>query len=112
MVSYTDSMTPRFGFHDLHSFKDFLVFVKLCAPDLFPRRDGYGPGEQWTLDRAFDGLRLGLKMAVREKGERREFADLLHLVDEAYDAYKSGDVRSGFMKLEQVQKLLQKIPSQ
>jgi len=66
----------------------------------------------WTLELAFDGLRVGFDIAVREKGERREFAESRRLVEEAYDAYKSGDVRSGFMKLEEVQKLLRKVPSQ
>ena len=102
----------KFGFTDLHSFKDFVGFVKLCAPELFPIRDGFGPDEQWTVDRAFQGLRLGLNMAVQEKGERPEFAESNKLIEAAYDAYKVGDVRSGFMKLEQVQKLLRKVPSQ
>jgi hypothetical protein len=112
MASYTDRKRPRFGFHDLHSFKDYVGFVKLCAPELFPPRDGYGPNEQWTLDLALEGLRLGLKMAVQEKGKRVEFSESCRLVEEAFDAYKSGDVRLGFMKLEQVQKLLNKVPSQ
>jgi hypothetical protein len=112
MASSTDKARPRFGFRDLHSFKDFVGFVKLCAPELFPSRDGYGSDEQWTLDLAFEGLRLGLDMAVREKGERIEFAESRRLVEEAYNAYKGGDVRSGFAKLELVQKLLRKVPSQ
>lgn len=112
MASDIDGKRPRFGFHDVHSFKDFVVFVKLCAPDLFPPRDGYGPDEQWALDLAFDGLRLGLDMAVKEKGQRREFAEARQLVEEAFDAYKCGDIRSGSMNLERLQKLLNKVPSQ
>ena len=50
-------------------------------------------------------------MAVREKGERAEFTESRQLVEEAYNAYKSRDIRTGFMNLEQVQKLLGKIPS-
>ncbi|MGD0144805.1 MAG: trigger factor [Rhizomicrobium sp.] len=102
----------NFPFNDLHSFKDFVVFVQICSATKFPQREGALADTPWTLDRAFEGLRLGLDMAVQEKGERREFAESRRLVEEAYDAYKSGDVRSGFTKLEQVQKLLNKVPSQ
>jgi hypothetical protein len=102
----------RFGFTDLHSFKDYVGFAKLCLPDRFPHRDGVSADEQWSVDLAFQGLRLGLEMAVREKGERPEFEESRRLVENAYDAYKSGNVRSGFMKLAQVQKLLNKVPSQ
>ena len=102
----------RFPFSDLHSFKDYVGFVQLSLPNRFPRREGAAASAQWTPDLAFDGLRLGLDMAVQEKGERIEFAESRRLVEEAYNAYKSGDIRSGFAKLEQVQKLLRKVPSQ
>jgi hypothetical protein len=102
----------KFPFNDLHSFKDFVVFVQICSPNRFPLREGTLANTPWTLDLAFEGLRLGLDMAVREKGERREFTESRRLVGEAYDAYKSGDVRSGFTKLEEVQKLLRRVPSQ
>ncbi|HUO91806.1 MAG TPA: hypothetical protein VMU22_02740 [Rhizomicrobium sp.] len=102
----------NFPFSDLHSFKDYVVYVQTYLPDRFPPRAAVGPEDQWTLDLAFVGLRLGLDRAVQETGERKEFAESRRLVEEAYDAYRSGDIRSGFMKLEQVQKLLQKVPSQ
>lgn len=102
----------KFPFNDLHSFKDYVGFVQLCSPDKYPRREGAAINAQWTLALAFEGLRLGLDMAVEEKGERPAFTESRRLVEEAFDAYISGDIRSGFMKLEQVQKLLQKIPSQ
>lgn len=100
-----------FPFNDFHSFKDFVVFVKICSATRFPQREGALAKTPWTLDLAFEGLRLGLSMAVRENGARQEFAESGRLVDEAYEAYKAGDVRSGFNKLEQVQKLLSKVPS-
>jgi len=102
----------KFPFNDFHSFKDFVVFVQICSANKFPQRQGALADTPWTLDLAFEGLRQGFRMAVQEKGERPAFAESRRLVEEAYDAYKSGDIRSGFMKLEQVQKLLQKIPSQ
>lgn len=101
-----------FPFSDLHSFKDYVVYVQTYLPDRFPPRKAAGPEDQWTLDLAFEGLRFGLKMATQEKGEHLEFAESRLLVAQAYDAYKSGDIRSGFAKLDEVQKLLRKIPSQ
>lgn len=102
----------KFGFTDLHSFKDYVGFAKLCLPDRFPPREGVSASDQWSLDLAFDGLRFGLSMAIQEKGDLGEFAESGRLIDEAYAAYKSGDIRSGFIKLEQVQKLLGKVPSE
>ena len=102
----------NFPFNDFHSFKDFVVFVQICSVTKFPQRDGLLSNAPWTLDLAFDGLRFGLNMAVQEKGERQEFAKSRCLVEKAYQAYKSGDVRSGFETLEQVQKRLRKVPSQ
>src|SRR6185437_15701385 len=105
-------MAAKFPFSDLHSFKDYVGFVKICAPDRFRPREGVGPDDQWTLDPAFDGLRLGLKMAAEEKGERAEFARGRMLVEEAYAAYRDGRMRDGFFRLEELQKLLRKVPSQ
>ena len=104
-------MAAAFPFSDLHSFKDYVVFVQTYLPDRFRLREGVGPADQWTLELAFEGLRLGLTMAAAEKGERPEFAQGLALVEEAYAAYRSDDTRGGFFKLEELQKLLKKVPS-
>jgi hypothetical protein len=101
----------RFPFNDLHSFKDYVGFVQLCSPDAFPLREGAAVATPWTIDLAFEGLRQGLNMSIEEKGDRIEFSESRRLIEQAYDAYKSGDVRSGFATLEQVQKLLGKVPS-
>jgi hypothetical protein len=105
-------MAAKFPFTDLHSFKDYVGFVKICAPDRFPSREGVGPDDQWTLDLAFEGLRLGLRMATEEKGKRAEFELGESLVEGAYTAYRDGRVRDGFFKLEELRKLLRKVPSQ
>jgi hypothetical protein len=104
-------MAAAFPFSDLHSYKDYVVFVQTYLPDRFRPREGVGPADQWTLDLAFEGLRLGLKMAAEEKGEREEFTRGLVLVEEAFAAYRKKDVRGGFFKLEELQKLLKKVPS-
>lgn len=90
-------MAARFPFSDLHSFKDYVGFVKICAPDRFPQREGVGLADQWTLDLAFEGLRLGLEMATEEKGEREEFAKGRALVEDAYAACRDGRMRDGFL---------------
>ncbi len=104
-------MARQFGFSDLHSFKDYVVWVQTGASTKFPVEEWASPDDQMTLDLAFEGLRLGLKMAVEEKGERAEFTRGRALVEEAYAAYRDGNVRDGFFKLEELQKLLKKVPS-
>lgn len=104
-------MAREFPFSDLHSFKDYVGFVKLCAPEDFPLRDYGVPADQWTLESAFDGLRYGLRIALNEDGMRDIFALGAVLVDEAYDAYRNGRLRDGFLKLEELQTLLKRIPS-
>lgn len=58
-----------FGFSDLHGFKDFVVFVLSCAPDLFPEEDWLPANQQMNLERAFIGLRFGLDIIRKEVGE-------------------------------------------
>src|SRR5258708_1057981 len=102
----------RFGFSDLHSFKDYVGFVKLCAPNEFPQDDGVEPEEEGTVDLGFEGMRLGLRMAAEEKGRLPVFDYCGELVEEAYAHYREGRMREGFFKLEEVQKLLKKVRSQ
>ena len=101
----------KFPFTDLHSFKDYVGFVKLCGPSDFPLREGVEESDQWTLDLAFEGLRHGLRIAVEEKGELPALAECRLLVEEAFTHYQQGKMREGFFNLEQVQTLLKKIPS-
>lgn len=99
----------KFPFNDLHSFKDYVVFVRMCAPDRFPTREGVQPEDQWTLDLAFQGLRTGLSRAVAEKGPRAEFDEFSKLVEDAYIHYKAGRIKDGFMVLEQANKTLKRV---
>ena len=102
----------KFPFSDLHSFKDFVGFVKLCAPDMFPEREGLGQEDQWTLDLAFEGLRNGIKLAVAEKGDRPEFEECKVLIEDAKSAYLLDRRKEAYLKLDAVSKLLKKIPTQ
>jgi hypothetical protein len=112
-MAYTspENIMSQFPFSDLHSFKDYIVFVQTYLPDRFHPREGVGPEEQWTLELAFEGLRHGMKISTEEKGERPEFATCWALIEEAYTAYREGRMRDGFFKLEAMQKLLKKVPS-
>jgi hypothetical protein len=102
----------RFPFTDLHSFKDYVEFVKNAAPDRFPKCDWAGPDDQWTLELAFEGLRHGLKQAVEEKGKLPVFEKSEKLVEEAYHHYREGRKKEGYFKLDEIAKLLRKVPSQ
>jgi hypothetical protein len=103
---------PAFGFTDLHGFKDFVSMVITCAPDLFMPYDWLGPDEQLNLGRAFDGLRYGLHLTAREKGELPLLARCSALVEEAYGLYESGQDDPGRRRLEVMEKLLKTLPSQ
>jgi hypothetical protein len=95
----------------LHSFKDFVTYVQTYLPDRFPPREAVGPDDQWSIELAFVGLRQGLVQATREKGELTDLAECMFFVDEAEKSYRAGDVRGGFTHLENVRKLLRRIPT-
>lgn len=101
----------KFPFHDLHGFKDYVAFVQTYAPDRYPVRDGRPVADQWSLDLAFEGLRHGLDIAVKEKGELPVLPRCRELVDEAYAHYLAGRKREGFFTLSEMEKLLNTIPS-
>ena len=102
----------KFPFTDLHSFKDYVGFVRMCAPSSFPPREGVLQSEQWSLDLAFAGLRAGLVLAEQEKGQRSVFLTCSGLFEAAYREYVEGDIRAGFTSLAEAQKLLRTVPSQ
>ena len=111
MASSPD-IPDTYGFNDLHSFKDFVCYVYACAPDLFPFDDWRSPEDQMTLERAFVGLRYGLDLAAKEKGESAVLARCRALVEESYAEYKAGRDHAGQLKLEEVEKLLAKLPTE
>jgi hypothetical protein len=102
----------KFPFTDLHSFKDYVIYVQTYLPDDFRPREGVGPDEQWSMELAFRGLREGLKLAAQEKGPGQVFTDCEQLVEDAYLEYLAGRKRAGFFKLEEVNKLLRRVPTQ
>lgn len=99
----------NFPFHDLHGFKDYVVFVRMCAPDRFPEREGMPDDEQWTLDLPFQGLRTGLQQAKETKGPRAELDEFGVLVERAHAHYLGGQAKDGFVALEQANRVLKRI---
>jgi hypothetical protein len=102
-------VTSEFPFSDLHSFKDFIVFVRMCAPDEFPAREGVPPSEQWSLELAFEGLNAGLDMAREQKASPRVIADCQALFDLALSHYRAGDRREGFQTLDKAHRAFGKV---
>src|SRR5258708_1730462 len=92
-------------FHDLHGFKDYVAFVRLCSPDEYPT------DEQWTLELAFEGLRYGLALTAQEKGELPVLDVCGNMVEAAYAHYREGRMREGFFKLQEMEVLLKTLPS-
>jgi hypothetical protein len=113
MASTSPERDPAyFGFTDLHGFKDFVVEVLAGAPDDFMEMDWLAPEEQMNLDRAFVGLRYGLGLALTEKGDSDTLARCRALVDDAYADYDAGRDHAGQLKLEEVEKLLKRLPTE
>ena len=101
-------MAANFPFNDLHSFKDYVVFVQTYLPDNFRPREGVAPEDQWTLDLAFEGLRRGLAMAEAEHVSA-ELLRACHIeMEKALACYKAGDVRGGFFALERLSAILKR----
>lgn len=100
-----------FGFNDVAGFKDFVVYVLSCAPDLFPAENWLKPDEQMNLERAFIGLRYGLEMIERQRGGAVSLIHCRKLVEDAFAAYSSGEDHAGQMRLEQVEEILTKLRS-
>jgi hypothetical protein len=105
-------MKRKWGFHDLHSFEDFVGFVKLCAPDEFPIDDFLAPDEQMTLARAYEGLCYGMELTEKEVGPLPVLNTCRELIDTAFVHYRAGRIREGFFTLQDAQKLIDALPSQ
>jgi hypothetical protein len=100
-----------FGFQDLHGFKDFVIEVISGAPDSFMEMDWLKPDEQMNLERAFIGLRYGLNVTASEKGENDVVSKCRRLVEESFVDYQAGQDVEGQKKLEEMDRLLNLLPS-
>jgi hypothetical protein len=101
----------EFPFHDFHSFKDYVGFVQLCAPDDFPKREGVSDADQWTLDLAYEGLQRGLQIAAGEGVKESVLSECRALIEKAFAFYRAGNLHDGFRAMEAVQRVLRRVPS-
>lgn len=101
-----------FEFTDLSEFMDYLGFVIVCVPVDFPWEDWRSAEDQMNLDRAFVGLKYGLDLAAKEKGESALLQRCRKLVEESYVEYKAGRDHAGQLKLEEMEKLLLALPTE
>jgi hypothetical protein len=102
----------KFPFHDLHSFKDYVGFVKLCAPDEFPKREQVDDEDKWTLELAYEGLQHGLQIAASEGVKVSILSECRSLFAAAFDCYRAGNVRDGCKAMEAAQRVLGRVASQ
>jgi outer membrane protein assembly factor BamD (BamD/ComL family) len=70
---------------------DHIAYVMAYAPDNFPYRDFVAPDKQMNLDRAFEQLRDGIRIAYPENDAAEKHASLNALLDSAYAAYRNGE---------------------
>lgn len=80
-----------FVIRTIDSLCNHIAYVKLYAPDLFPREDFLPDDQQMNLVRAFEQLRQGVDIAYPEASftEKREY--LNGILDRSYAAYSAGE---------------------
>lgn len=111
LFSHDSDASRYFGFSDLHGFKDYVVYVMAYAPNNFPHEDWREHNAQMTLERAFSGLRYGLSLPTHSPHWLSTVSKCRELVDRAYNEYLSGNTRAGQTLLEQVERLLNTVPT-
>jgi hypothetical protein len=97
-----------YGFSDVPGCLDFVGYVILYAPDMFPHEDWLGADEQMNLDRAFDGLRYGLSLLRNHRLSSSECAECSTLVESAFERYRRGADVEGQRLLEEFESLLKR----
>ena len=105
-MSYSNELDPRkyYEFTDIVGYLDYIVYA--YAPDLFPEEEWLEPHEQMNMQIAFRGLRYGLEIVEKEKGQPQRIEEMKELIDRAEEAYQMDDIRGGMTKLEQVERIL------
>jgi hypothetical protein len=101
----------KWHFTDLHSFKDFVVFVQLCAPDNFPPREGVPHSEQWTLALAQEALEHGLRIAASEGVNESVLSECKGHFDKAFGYYRAANLHDGFKSMESALRILLRVPT-
>ena len=95
--------------HRLSELKDTIAYVMAYAPDRFPYRDYLPPDQQMDLDRAFDQLREEFDDVAKGRGESTEINQCRNGIEDAYKNYRKEDMKTGFLTIQDVLHVLQKI---
>lgn len=74
---------------------NLIAYITLYAPDEFPTEDFLAADEQMTLDRAFDQLHAGVKIAYPEAQFEDKRHELHGILDRSFLAYRSGQEING-----------------
>ena len=70
---------------------DAIGYIVICAPDDFPYRDWRPPEEQPTFENQFEMLRDAIAIIDPKIATSEMLPRLRSLLEESYEAYKSGD---------------------
>lgn len=88
--------------HRLGELKDVIAYVMAYAPDRFPHRDYLGPEEQVDLHSIFNQVREGFEDIAISRGESVVVQQCRHGIEDAYQSYRSGDRKAGFLAIQDV----------
>ena len=76
---------------DMLELYNAIGYVVICAPDKFPYRDFLPPEEQSTFENQFERLRDAIAIIDPKIATPEMLPRLRSLLEESYEAYKSGD---------------------
>ena len=86
---------------DYASFKDFVGYFILSAPDNFLFIEGLSPDKQMNLEKAMDELRRGLPILKKRVKDPERYSKLEAMLNEAIDAYQTGDSDTGVVLVQE-----------
>ena len=96
------------NFESLGQYHDLWTTIVLCAPDRFRDLDGQPVDQRKALDEAFDVLRSGFSFVERKIKDPRQVRILRELLVMSYEAYVSGDAKTGAHSLQECEGLIWK----
>ncbi len=78
---------------------DEIGYVASCAPDNFMHKDWRPPEEQDTLESSFSQLRDAIAIIDPKIATPDKLPIIRSILEESYEAFKSGDRRAGVLLL-------------
>ena len=74
-------------------------YVSICAPDKFPEEDFLEPEEQPNFENQFQRLRDAIAIIDPKIATPEMLPIIRSILEESYEAFKSGDRRAGVLLL-------------